>query len=114
MSPCETAIVEGYSFARQLPDGRVIGLMQMVATVGLFVDITPKGYTSRYCYPSAESAIAAIQSWDGEGDPRGPWLKQKGIGIDRANPEVGQFAGVPIVEAVTMAARGTSPRPRRH
>lgn len=35
------------------------------------------GYSARYCYPDRLAAIAAILSWDGQGDPPGPWVKEK-------------------------------------
>lgn len=92
----QIAIDAGYSFVRTLPDGRVIGLQQMLATVGLIVDITWSGYESRYCYPPPViHALAGLLAWDGTGDPPGAWIKHKGApGGDRMNPSI---AGVRVV-----------------
>ena len=35
------------------------------------------GYRTRYCYPTIEAAEAALGVWTGDGDPPGPWIKQK-------------------------------------
>lgn len=87
---------EGFLVLRVLPDGRHIGLVRMIFTVGLAVDLAADGtYSSRYCYPNLAAAAAALAAWDGVGDPPGPWLKQKGVGIERSNPQ--QLAGVPVV-----------------
>jgi len=69
--------VEGYHRCRQLPSGVVIGVMPMFVTCGLFVGIDRTGYSRRYCYEHAADAIAAVDAWDGVGDPPGPWIKEK-------------------------------------
>jgi hypothetical protein len=79
---------EGYIGPRQLPTGDWLAVRPMVATVGLFViengdDI---GYRYRYCYPNLVSAVIDLHLWNGQGDPTGPWVKQKGSGYDRLNP----------------------------
>ena len=86
----------GYFHVRRLPSGEIVGLAPFVSTIGLVRGLNPSGYTSRFCYPSIEDAIAAISSWTGDGDPPGPWLKEKGIGIDRANPSAG-IGEIPVV-----------------
>lgn len=85
--------VNGYWSARMLPDGQVAALLKFNFTVGLVVGIDECAYKTRFCYPDAESASAALESWDGVGDPPGPWIKQKG-GVDRCNPKL---SGIPIV-----------------
>lgn len=76
----------GYACPRQLPDGRWIGLMPMLYTTGLFVGLDEVGYSYRYCYEDAAAALADLATWDGEGDPPGPWIKRKGRGGDLLNP----------------------------
>ena len=75
----------GYYCARRLDDGRWIAVSPMVFTTGLFV-ITPDllSWTTRFCYERSVDAIAAVEAWDGQGDPPGPWVKQKPE--ERLNP----------------------------
>ena len=83
----------GYFALRELPDGRWIGLQQMLFTCGLFVDLNENGYDHRYCYATVADALAAVGTWDGAGDPPGPWIKRKGRG-ERSNPAT--FKGIPV------------------
>lgn len=81
---------EHYHFPRKLADGRVLAMRHMIATAALFVLLSdrfePCGYAigCRYCYETAKDALAALMTWDGAGDPPGPWIKQKPP--DRLNP----------------------------
>jgi hypothetical protein len=96
MTPAEIEALE-YEFPRLLPTGEWAALQRMFVTVGLFIGIDKFGYTRRFCYPDALSALLALAEWDGVGDPPGPWLVEKGGPIpDRRNPA--RFKGVPIVE----------------
>jgi len=79
----------GYFSVRRLPTGELAGLQQMLFTVGLFVGLDETGYRSRFCYPSQRSAQIAINYWDGEGDPPGPWIVEKGR-VERQNPNADQ------------------------
>lgn len=76
----------GICHARQLPDGRWIGLINMIFTTGLCVDLDDVGYAGRYCYASAVDAIVACAEYTGDGDPIGQWVKYKGEGGERMNP----------------------------
>lgn len=77
---------EGYLYPRQLPDGRWIGLLQMLYTTGLFVELDAVGYAGRYCFELYSEALFSLIQWNGEGDPPGNWIKWKGRGGDRHNP----------------------------
>lgn len=67
----------GYHPIRELPDGTIIGVQRMLFTHGLFVGLTTSGYERRFCYPDRKSAELALMEWNGEGDPPGPWVKEK-------------------------------------
>lgn len=82
----EQAAEEGYAFARQLPDGRWVGVSAMLYTFGLFVGLDAVGYSYRYCYETAAEAALAAATWDGAGHPPGAWIKRKGLGGDLHNP----------------------------
>jgi len=85
---------QGYQSVKTLPDGRVIGVLPQFVTVGLFVGLDADGYSSRYCYEHSLHALVAAKTWDGVGDPPGPWVKHKGThngeGVDRLNPNFGK------------------------
>lgn len=76
----------GMVHARQLPDGRWIGVMRFLFTHGLCVDCDEYGYTGRYCYQSEGEALIAFATYTGAGDPVGDWVKYKGIDGERINP----------------------------
>lgn len=86
----ETYLLDcGYSYVRELPSGVWLGLQRMAYTTGLFVGLDETGYEHRYCYEYSVAALHALLHWDGEGDPPGPWIKQKGArGGDRLNPRL--------------------------
>lgn len=75
----------GYYCPKRLDDGRWIAVQPMLFTTGLFViDADLLSWTTRFCYEKSADAIAAVETWDGQGDPPGPWIKQKPE--DRLNP----------------------------
>lgn len=94
----EAALInDGYMIRRELPDGRVLALYKMLFTISLcvmhpgytkYVEMGDNGRITRYCYAYKHivQALNAIAEWDGENDPPGPWVKQKGNGVDRLNP----------------------------
>lgn len=96
MTP-EQITAHGYMAPRQLPNGDWIALTPFLFTVGLVVGIDEFSYRTRFCYPDFKSALAALLLWDGNGDPPGPWIKEKGR-VERTNPNLGNIAGVPVKE----------------
>lgn len=89
------ALVEdGYELATELPNGDVLVAKEMMFTTGLHVVKAnyahetrargDSGVRTRFCYEHREDAIDALTQWDGQGDPPGPWVKQKPE--DRLNP----------------------------
>jgi hypothetical protein len=79
------AIAIGYDDARTLPNGETLAVHRMIYTVGLFIGLHLHGFRTRFCYPDMGSALKALRTWDGEGDPPGPWIKEKGA-VERLNP----------------------------
>ena len=85
---------EGYYMLKEM-NGVIYGLYDFIFTTGLVVNINPvldiwsDQYEYRYCYPKEKlrECILALHIWDGKDDPTGPWIKQKGPGIDRLNPQ---------------------------
>jgi hypothetical protein len=71
----------GYSHLRILPSGELIGVCRYLFTYGLTIGIALFGYRKRWCYGREKDAIAAMERWDGRGDPPGPWIKQKPKGL---------------------------------
>ena len=79
---------KGYLQVRELPSGVLVGLQAFCFTTAIIVGLSEDGYEYRYCYEHRQEAEAAMQAWSGEGDPSGPWIKQKGRFIDRLNPNL--------------------------
>lgn len=77
-----------YQNVRQLPNGQLVGTQPQLFTTGLFVGLDAVGdYAYRYCYEREADAAFAARTWNGVGDPPGPWLKLKGKpGGDRLGP----------------------------
>jgi len=73
--------------ARELPGRGVCGVQPFMFSCGLLTELRffdefgvedgGYDYAARYCYPNLTEALAAIATWDGQGDPPGPWIKEK-------------------------------------
>lgn len=91
---------DGYSHLREI-DGVICGLFPFMYTVGLMVNIYMEGvlgrelstYEYRFCYPykQAGQALLALKLFEYGKDPIGGWIKQKGYGIDRTNPNLKEY-----------------------
>jgi hypothetical protein len=81
MTDLETLVAtlnaHGYTNVLKMPDGSLCGIMGQIYTTGLFCGLTDIGYSRRYCYERKRDAVDALISWDGRGDPPGPWIKEK-------------------------------------
>ena len=92
-----TIIALGYAHPRKLPSGEWAAALDFLFTTGLVVGIEELGYRTRFCYPTNAQARAALMVWDGQADPPGPWIKEKGPGVDRSNPNRAHFQDIPLV-----------------
>lgn len=81
----------GYSELRVLPTGEVAGLRNFLFTFGLVVGLDRAGYRTRYCFEHRADALSALEGWDGQGDPAGPWIKRKGRDAEYLNPAIGEL-----------------------
>jgi hypothetical protein len=63
----------GYLYARLLSDTRWAAVAPFLATSGILTGEVGNGWTydQRWCYRSVTGAAAALEAWDGEGDPEG-------------------------------------------
>jgi len=53
-------------------------LAQMLFTVGLMITDSSSGHpTVRWCYYTRREAKAALETWNGEGNPPGDWIVMK-------------------------------------
>jgi hypothetical protein len=77
---------EGYVHIRYIPGRGVCAIMKFIFTYGLVYGIDSIGYKGRWCYGSLAEAFAALHMWDGKEDPPGKWIKYKGVGGERSNP----------------------------
>jgi hypothetical protein len=67
----EQLMANEYWHVRKLPDGSYVGLFKFLYTWAICWDLHPGGYEDRWCYPSYCDAKAALDAWDGEGEPQG-------------------------------------------
>ncbi len=72
------AMVAGYHPTKLLKTGEVAAVADFLFTAGLVVGLDKHAvHRTRFCYETREDAEAALEAWDGKGDPPGPWIKQK-------------------------------------
>lgn len=72
---------EGAMGHRDLDDGLMLTLYQMMFTYRLCVGPQGEGFYDRaWCYEPrfVDDVIEALTTWDGKGDPPGRWLKEVG------------------------------------
>lgn len=70
-------------------DGVIIGVLRWAFTIAIMYDVdVDGGYKHRFCYPyeHTEDCLMAFEVWNGQDDPPGRWIKNKGWGRDRQNP----------------------------
>jgi len=79
---------EGYYEIKEIPRKGLCGLQKFIFTTGLVIGMEEHGYYGRYCYSTESDALEALNKWDCEGDPVGPWIKYKGSPGERSNPEI--------------------------
>jgi len=65
------SVIKEYHELRQLPDGRVCGVLQLLYHWTLHIDIDYYGYADRYCFATKELAVDALHAYDGIIEPTG-------------------------------------------
>lgn len=80
------SITDDMLFSRDVGEHHFVGVYRFIYNDRLvFGDLRNEWcYERGFCFPQDGSAIEAAQSWDGEGDPEGPWIKE--VGTDRYGP----------------------------
>lgn len=78
-----------YVSMRELPDGRVCGVLRLLYHWTLHVDVHAYGYEDRYCFETREGAEKAMREWDGMGDPGTGWHRHPKSGR-RRDPRTGR------------------------
>ena len=59
---------QGYRFMREVPDNGICGLLPMLFTTALVVDMEVSGYSHRFCFERPQDALVALKGWTGAGD----------------------------------------------
>lgn len=77
---------QGYTHVRLMNNGEWIGCIKLLYTVALYVGLGEWGYRTRYCYENIGEIMQALLEYEGEGDPPGNWIKEKGEGGERLGP----------------------------
>lgn len=83
---------EGYFLICTKETKGICALSKFAFTIGLCYGIDETGYSGRYCYSyeNIADAIRDVLHWDGIGDPKGQWIKHKGLYIDEKNPKLNE------------------------
>ncbi len=77
-----------YLHARDLGDGRYAAILPLMFTHAIITGrIGSKDmYEDRWCYAGYEKAAAALEAWDGTGEPEG-WHRHPATGRRRENSD---------------------------
>lgn len=71
-------------YEREFGDQTIV-VYRMIWNDRVCIGTTGDGtYDRGFCFPQDGSAIVAAETWDGTGDPVGPWIKE--VGTDRYGP----------------------------
>lgn len=73
---------DGFTHYRLFPNGRDAMLMRLMFTHAIVADLSSMYYGDRWCYHTFEAAKAALDAWDGEGEPTG-WHRHPDTGRRR-------------------------------
>ena len=84
----DSLTIDGYRMLREIPGRGITGIFRFVFTTGIVTGIDEFGYTRRWCYENHADAVQALNTWNGEGDPPGDWIKSKGDGGEYSNPKL--------------------------
>jgi hypothetical protein len=71
-----------YTDLRFFPNGRNAAITKLMYTCALIADVDMSGYEDRWCYETYDKAKAALDAWDGEGEPTG-WHRHPDTGRRR-------------------------------
>jgi hypothetical protein len=74
----------GYTNYRMFVNGRDACLVRLIFNYAILSDLTECGYDGRWCYSSKDAALAALNAWNGEGEPEG-WHRHPPSGRRRPN-----------------------------
>jgi hypothetical protein len=82
----------GYRSVQLLPNGRWAGVLQFMFSHAIVCGRVGDdvGYDGRWCYDSEAEALAALEAWDGTGEPDG-WRRHPDTGRRRAKG-AGEYA----------------------
>lgn len=76
---------DGAIFVRELADGMEITVYRYLFNDRLcWGRVGAPTYERAFCFEQDGSALEAARTWDGKGDPPGPWIKE--VGTERYGP----------------------------
>lgn len=69
---------QGYSNLRVLPDGTIIGTLELMFTRAIFIGLNRSGWDKRFCYKDKMLAISELAKLvDQDSEPTG-WVARRG------------------------------------
>jgi hypothetical protein len=75
---------DGYSDYKEFPNGNNACIQRLMFTHAILSELTTMYHGDRWCYHNYEDAKAALDAWNGEGEPTG-WHRHPTSG--RRRPE---------------------------
>jgi hypothetical protein len=79
----------GYLDYRKYPNSMDACIAPFIFTHAIIADLDTCGYGDRWCYHSYAAAKAALDAWDGEGEPQG-WHRHPDTGRRRPGGDATQ------------------------
>lgn len=74
----------GYTHLKFFDDGHEAAIMPLMFTHAIVYGLNHFGYEDRWCYSTYEKAKAALEAWEGTGEPDG-WHRHPKSGRRRHN-----------------------------
>jgi hypothetical protein len=78
----DVAYLAEYRDIQEKGDHGLVGIAPFIHTHAIISDIDSYGYGDRWCYHTYAAAKAALDAWDGEGEPQG-WHRNPTTGRRR-------------------------------
>lgn len=76
---------DGTLYQRDVDDNHFVAVYRMLYNDRVVFGPKNSIFHDRgFCFPQDGSAFVAAETWDGTGDPEGPWIKE--VGTERYGP----------------------------
>ena len=67
----------GYREVRKLPDGNFVGIVPLMFTTGLCIDLNSCGHNKRFCFKKEADALQALANLQSVDDEPTGWIARR-------------------------------------